>query len=93
MAERVQNPAMDDAQAQMDRVGWTRTQASVLGPGESRDYAAMAGPEVGNQYDADPMGEDYSAVTYRSSEPDTKYTTGPDGAGPQTPTAGTKAGG
>lgn len=91
MAERVQAPGMDDSQAQSDRVGWTRTQASVLGPGEPRDYQAMAGPEVGNQYDRDPMGEEYEAVTYTASEPDTKYTTGPDGAGPQSPTAtGTK---
>ena len=57
-------PGMDDAQAQADRRGWAIPVTMPTGQNEIAAVGANAGPEVGNQYDVDPMGEEYSAVTY-----------------------------
>jgi len=70
MAKRYPEPGMDDAQAAADRKGFRTTTEMVTGAGMVVAMNDMGGPEVGNQYDADPMGEDYSAVTYPTSEPD-----------------------
>lgn len=70
MAKRYPEPGMDDAQAAADRRGFRTTMEMVTGAGNVVATNDMGGPEVGNQYDADPMGEDYSAITYPSSEPD-----------------------
>lgn len=63
-------PGMDDTQAQVDRGGWSTTVAMVTGTQPTVHFCDGAGQEVGNQYDYDPMGEEYSAVTFGKNEPD-----------------------
>ena len=61
-------PGMDDPQAEADRKGWQTTVNMLTGAGERKDFTAGAGPEVGNNYDADPLGEEYGAVTYNTAD-------------------------
>jgi hypothetical protein len=77
---KVNEPGMDDAQAQEDRHGWKTSVDMVTGKGRLAYFCDGAGPEVGNQYDPDPMGEEYNAVTY-GGEP------GPHGKAVSTPSA------
>lgn len=70
MADKKNNePGMDDSQAQHDRHGWDTDVATLTGKQGTMALGAGAGPEVGLGYDNDPMGEEYSAVTYGASEP------------------------
>lgn len=80
MATRDIEPGMDDAQAAMDRKGYTTTMDMVTGKGNIVAMNDMGGPEVGNPYCNDPMGEDYSPVTFVRNEPDW-------GGAPMAPTA------
>lgn len=57
-------PGMNDEQAQADRHGWRTTVGMVTGQGELEGALECGGPEVGNPYDVDPLGEDYKPVTY-----------------------------
>lgn len=61
---KVLEPGMDDTQAQADRHGWMTTIDHVTGKDRLAYFCDGAGGEVGCQFDADPMGEEYSAVTY-----------------------------
>jgi len=70
MAKRFPEPGMDDPQAAADRRGFKTTVQMVTGAGDVVAMNDGGGPEVGNQYDADPMGEEYTAITFPSSEPD-----------------------
>ena len=60
-------PGMDDDQAQEDRKGWKIPSGMPTGDNEVRAYSDGGGPEVGNPYDLDPMGEEYHPVTYADS--------------------------
>ena len=92
MAKRCPEPGMDDPQAAADRRGFKTTMEMVTGAGMVVAMNDMGGPEVGNQYDVDPMGEDYSAVTYPGSEPDwgAGNTMSPSAQQERTTTAGSK---
>jgi len=60
-------PGMDDEQAQTDRHGWRTSVDFVTGKGMLVEAMSAGGPEVGNQFDTDPLGEEYSAITYPAS--------------------------
>ena len=62
-----EDPNGHQAQAQADRKGWKTTTTMVTG-GEQQDALALAGPEVGNPYDEDEMGENRGRVTYRGKK-------------------------
>ena len=70
MAERNVEPGMDDPQAAEDRRGWKTTVDMVTGKGLVAAANDGGGPEVGNQYDTDPMGEEYADVTFPRTDPD-----------------------
>jgi hypothetical protein len=70
MATNNIEPGMDDPQAAADRKGYQTTVDMVTGKGMVHAANDGGGPEVGNQYDADPMGEEYGAVTYPKTTPD-----------------------
>jgi hypothetical protein len=57
VAEKVKEPGMDEAQAQMDRQGF-RTSVEMITGGVRKMVGEGTGPEVGNQYDVDPLGEE-----------------------------------
>ena len=80
MAQRFPEPGMDDQQAALDRKGYTTTVDMVTGKGMVVAMNDMGGPEVGNPYCEDPMGEEYNAVTFVRNEPDW-------GGAPMAPTA------
>lgn len=61
MAEK--EAGMDEEQAQKDRAGFTTTVENVT-TGVKKPFDEGGGMEVGNPYDADPMGESKSGVTY-----------------------------
>ena len=63
MLNKTMTPGMDENQAQQDRGGF-RTKIEYLTGGVSYNWDDGGGPEVGNPYDGDPMGENYQAVTY-----------------------------
>jgi hypothetical protein len=82
-------PGMDDPQAQADRKGWQTTVASLTGAGEANlSYEDRAGPEVGNNYDIDPLGEEYSPVTYTQSTSQGSASAGPSAQEPRGDKAG-----
>ena len=54
---KVKEPGMDEAQAQKDRQGFTTTVEMITG-GMKKMVGDGTGPEVGNQYDTDPLGEE-----------------------------------
>ena len=56
--------AENAAQAQKDRSGFSTTVANVTG-GEFKDVGDESGLEVGNCYDADPMGEKDEKITWK----------------------------
>ena len=64
MLKKTMTPGMDEGQAQKDRGGF-RTEVEYLTGGTSYDADEGGGPEVGNPYDVDPMGEEYHGVTYK----------------------------
>lgn len=70
MAKRFPEPGMDDPQAAMDRRGFVITDEMVTGKGRVVAMNDGGGPEVGNPYDCDPMGEEYEPLAYPASEPD-----------------------
>ncbi len=70
MAKRFPEPGMDDPQAAMDRKGFVITDDMVTGKGRVVAMNDGGGPEVGNPYDGTLMGEDYTPISYPSSEPD-----------------------
>lgn len=57
-------PAMDDPQAQSDRMGWTIPPGMPTGNSDRMDAMMGGGPEVGNNFDEDPLGEEFKNVTY-----------------------------
>lgn len=57
-------PAMNEGQAQSDRVNWKIPAGMTTGNSDIVDALAGGGPEVGNNYDGDPLGENYGGVTY-----------------------------
>jgi hypothetical protein len=61
------NPGMNEAQEKKDRAGFHTTVENVTG-GETKDVGDGCGPEVGNPYDGDPMGEEYAGVTYKDKK-------------------------
>ena len=61
----VNEPAMDPAQAQADRHGYQTTVDMVIGKGRLAAVGDGAGPEVGNAYDEDSLGEEFANITYR----------------------------
>lgn len=66
MIEKKMEPGMDDPQAQTDRSGWTIGAGMPTGNSDRVSVMAGGGPEVGNNYDEDPLGEEYKKVTYSS---------------------------
>ncbi len=70
MAKNNIEPGMDDPQAAVDRKGYKITVDMVTGVGMVAAANDGGGPSVGNQYDSDPMGEEYSDVTFNRTEPD-----------------------
>lgn len=68
MANKNLNPGMNDEQAQRDRNGWETTADIVRGVPQMMHFCDQSGPEVGNPYDTDPMGEEYGAVTFGTEE-------------------------
>ena len=56
-------PGMDKAQIDADRKGFRTTVQNVTG-GETMDLGDDSGPEVGNAYGNDPMGEERSNITF-----------------------------
>jgi len=54
---KTREPGMDESQAQMDREGFTTSVEMITG-GVKKMVGDMSGPEVGNQYDLDPLGEE-----------------------------------
>ena len=70
MATNNIEPGMDDPQAAVDRRGYVIGVDMVTGKGMVAAANDGGGPEVGNAYDSDPMGEEYSPVTYPSTSPD-----------------------
>lgn len=69
----VSSPGMDDPQAQSDRMGWTIPSGMPTGNSDRMDAMMGGGPVVGNQYDTDPLGEEYGAVTYPSGGGSASY--------------------
>lgn len=67
--DKVLEPGMDDDQAQRDRKGWIISVADATGKGENRHFCEGAGPEVGVQFDRDPLGEEYAPITYGDDYP------------------------
>lgn len=67
--DKKNEPGMDDPQAEKDRAGWEIDSGFPVGKNRSAHFCDGAGPEVGNPYDYDGLGEEYSAVTY-GKEPD-----------------------
>jgi len=61
-------PGMNDELAYSDRAGWT-TSVEMLTGGATMNWDELGGPEVGNQYDLDVMGEDRSMTTFSSGIP------------------------
>ena len=61
----VAEPGMDPEQAQSDRYGYKTSVDMVTGKGRLAALGEGAGPEVGNAYDEDPLGEEFANVTYR----------------------------
>lgn len=57
MAEKVKEPGMDEGQAQKDRGGFRTTVENLTG-GTTGMVGDGAGPEVGNPYSNDPLGEE-----------------------------------
>lgn len=70
MATKNIEPGMDDPQAAVDRRGYVIGVDMVTGKGVVAAANDGGGPSVGNAYDGDPMGEEYGAVTYPTTEPD-----------------------
>lgn len=63
-----QNPGMDEAQAQKDRGGF-HIESEMTTGGKSISHDELPhGPEVGNPYDGDPLGEEYEAVTFKGGK-------------------------
>lgn len=63
-----QNPGEDEAQAQKDRGGF-RIDAEHTTGGKSLGVDELpCGPEVGNPYDGDELGEEYKGVTYKGGD-------------------------
>ncbi len=60
----VKQPGMDDGQAQKDRGGFDTTVEQLTGHGPQKDFLDGGGPQVGNPYDDDPMGEEYKGVSH-----------------------------
>lgn len=63
----MKNIGMNDAQAKKDSGGFSSTVKATL-EGEVNMVGDGAGPEVGNNYDADPMGETKSNLTYKGGK-------------------------
>ncbi len=83
MAEKSKNEniGMDESQAQTDRAGYKTTVEYVTG-GMAADAFAGGGVEVGNQYDEDQLGEEYSNVSYGAGEGMPKGSVGKAGKAP-----------
>lgn len=62
-------PGMNDDLAYADRAGW-QTSVAMLTGGCSEEYDLFGGPEVGNQYDLDPMGEERGMTTFSRDTPE-----------------------
>ena len=60
-------PGMDEEQANKDRGGYKTTVEYVTGGMEAGAFED-GGVEVGNQYDEDALGEEYSNVSYEGGE-------------------------
>jgi len=54
---------MNEEEMKKDRSGYSTTVAMVTG-GEFDEALADIGAEVGNPYDSDELGEDYTNLTY-----------------------------
>ena len=65
---QVNEPAMDPEQAQADRHGYMTTVEMVTGKGRLAMLGDGAGPEVGNAYDEDPLGEEFANITFRGKK-------------------------
>jgi len=62
------NPGMNQTQEEKDRAGF-RIDVEMTTGGKSIPCDELpAGPEVGNPYDSDELGEEYGAVTYNGGE-------------------------
>lgn len=61
-------PGMNDDLAYADRAGY-QTSVEMLTTGRPEDWSMFGGPEVGNQYDLDPMGEERSMTTFSHGDP------------------------
>ena len=61
-------PGMNDDLAYADRAGW-ETSVAMLTGGVPQDWDMFGGPEVGNQYDLDPMSEARTMTTFSESDP------------------------
>lgn len=88
MAKRNLEPGMDAPQLDKDRAGYRTTTTMVTG-GEEEDVGECAGPEVGNPYSNDPMGEDREMITWTESDTTGGHVDG----GKPLPTDTTKQGG
>jgi len=70
--EKTLTPGMNPGQMESDRKKGWHTTPNMLTEGEHHDLFDGGGPEVGNPYDIDPMGEEYHDVTFvggKSSTP------------------------
>lgn len=56
-------PGMNDDLAYEDRAGFC-TSIEMLTTGSPQDWNDFSGPEVGNPYDMDPMGEERTMMTF-----------------------------
>ncbi len=64
-------PGMNDDVMMSDRAGFT-TSVEMLTTGRPEDWGVFGGPEVGNQYDLDPMGEERGMTTFSRENPQAK---------------------
>jgi len=62
------SPGMNDELQYSDRAGYT-TSMEMLTGGVPEDWDMFSGPEVGNQYDLDPMSEERSMTTFSQTDP------------------------
>ncbi len=61
-------PGMNDDVMLSDRAGYT-TSVEMLTGGAPHEWDMFGGPEVGNQYDLDPMGEERGMTTFSMDDP------------------------
>lgn len=65
-ADMNNQPGMNDAQKVADSKTFGTTFEMQAGGGVFKELGAMSGPQVGNPYDGDAMGENRSMITYPS---------------------------